>query len=232
MTILLLAALLPPLFLMIKIYKLDKVEKEPGGLIVKLLIFGVLTTVPAAFLEGFLISLVGGVISPKTTLFILVENFFCVGLVEEGVKYFALKKGSWNHPAFNYTFDGIVYAVAVSIGFAAAENVLYVMEYGMATAGVRAVTSIPGHCIFAIYMGISFSLAKYCEVHGNLPLRKKTSSQCHSDSDAAARILRFLRIHEGADLDHHFPGIHRGAGCGCLQEGERDGTARPATLIL
>ena len=36
MTILLLAALLPPLFLMIKIYKLDKVEKEPGGLIVKL----------------------------------------------------------------------------------------------------------------------------------------------------------------------------------------------------
>ena len=112
------------------------------------MIFGVLTTLPAAFLEGFLISLVGGVISPKTTLFILVENFFCVGLVEEGVKYFALKKGSWNHPAFNYTFDGIVYAVAVS-------------------------TSIPGHCIFAIYMGISFSLAKYCEVHGNLPLRKK-----------------------------------------------------------
>ena len=130
MTMLLLAALLPPLFLMIKIYKLDKVEREPGGLIVKLLIFGVLTTVPAAFLEGFLISLLGGVISPKTTLFILVENFFCVGLVEEGVKYFALKKGSWNHPAFNYTFDGIVYAVAVSIGFAAAENVLYVMEYG------------------------------------------------------------------------------------------------------
>lgn len=173
MTILLLAALLPPLFLMIKIYKLDKVEKEPGGLIVKFLIFGVLTTVPAAFLEGFLISLVGGVISPKTTLFILVENFFCVGLVEEGVKYFALKKGSWNHPAFNYTFDGIVYAVAVSIGFATAENVLYVMEYGLATAGVRAVTSIPGHCIFAIYMGISFSLAKYCEVHGNLSLRKK-----------------------------------------------------------
>lgn len=86
MTMLLLAALLPPLFLMIKIYKLDKVEREPGGLIVKLLIFGVLTTVPAAFLEGFLISLVGGVISPKTTLFILVENFFCVGLVEEGVK--------------------------------------------------------------------------------------------------------------------------------------------------
>lgn len=49
MTMLLLAALLPPLFLMIKIYKLDKVEREPGGLIVKLLIFGVLTTVPAAF---------------------------------------------------------------------------------------------------------------------------------------------------------------------------------------
>lgn len=66
MTILLLAALLPPLFLMIKIYKLDKVEREPGSLIVKLLIFGVLTTIPAAFLEGFLISLVGGVISPKT----------------------------------------------------------------------------------------------------------------------------------------------------------------------
>ena len=76
MTILLLAALLPPLFLMIKIYKLDKVEKEPGGLIVKLLIFGVLTTVPAAFLESLLIATVGSVISTKTTLFILVVSFF------------------------------------------------------------------------------------------------------------------------------------------------------------
>lgn len=176
MTILLTAALVPPLFLLVQVYRMDKVEKEPKSLIVKLFLFGVLTTIPAAIVESLAEGVLSGILSKETVLFILIDNFLCVGLVEELVKYMALKGVSWNHPAFNYTFDGIVYAVSVSIGFAAAENVLYVMgamNSGLATAAVRAVTSIPGHCIFAIYMGISYSLAKYYEDRGDLKLRQK-----------------------------------------------------------
>lgn len=173
MTILLTAALLPPLFLLIQIYRMDKVEKEPKRLIVKLLFFGILTTIPAALLESVAEGILPEILTPKTVIYILVDNFLCVALVEELVKYVALKRVSWNHPAFNYTFDGIVYAVSVSIGFAAAENILYVQDGGLATAVIRAVTSIPGHCIFAIYMGIAYSLAKYYETRGDLKLRQK-----------------------------------------------------------
>lgn len=173
MTILLTAALLPPLVLLIQIYRMDKVEKEPKGLIVKLFFFGVLTTIPAALVESLAEGVLPGILTPKTVLYILVENFLGVALVEELVKYIALKGVSWNHPAFNYTFDGIVYAVSVSIGFAAAENILYVQDGGLATAAIRAVTSIPGHCIFAIYMGVAYSLAKYYETRGDLMLRQK-----------------------------------------------------------
>lgn len=173
MTILLTAALVPPLFLLIQVYRMDKVEKEPKSLIVKLFLFGVLTTIPAAIVESLAEGVLSGILSKETVLFILIDNFLCVGLVEELVKYIALKGVSWNHPAFNYTFDGIVYAVSVSIGFAAAENILYVQEGGLSTAAIRAVTSIPGHCIFAIYMGIAYSLAKYYETRGDLKLRQK-----------------------------------------------------------
>lgn len=173
MTILLTAALVPPLFLLVQIYRMDKVEKEPKSLIVKLVFFGVLTTIPAALLESVAEGILPGILTPKTVSYILVDNFLCVALVEELVKYMALKGVSWNHPAFNYTFDGIVYAVSVSIGFAAAENILYVQGGGLGTAAVRAVTSIPGHCIFAIYMGIAYSLAKYYETRGDLKLRQK-----------------------------------------------------------
>lgn len=168
--ILLAAALIPPIVLMVIIYKEDKVEREPVSMIIRLLIFGGFMTIAAALIEGIALSAVQSVLNVHTITYRLVENFICVALVEEGVKYFALRKGSWNSPDFNYRFDGIVYAVAVSLGFAAVENVGYVFSYGLANAAVRAVTSIPGHCIFGIFMGINYSFAK---VAANRGLRGK-----------------------------------------------------------
>ena len=54
-----------------------------------------------------------------------------VGLIEEGCKFFFLYKKTWKNVNFNYTFDGIVYAVTVSLGFAAIENIIYVFNYGL-----------------------------------------------------------------------------------------------------
>ena len=44
---------------------------------------------------------------------------------------------AWRDPNFNYRFDGIVYAVFVSLGFAAFENISYVVGYGLTTAVAR-----------------------------------------------------------------------------------------------
>jgi len=78
-----------------------------------------------------------------------------------------LKRKSWRHPAFNYCFDGIVYAVFVSLGFAAYENILYVLHYGLSVALPRALLAIPGHASFAVTMGSYYGRAKRCEGRGD-----------------------------------------------------------------
>ena len=173
-TIVLLAALLPCVVLLYIIYRHDKIEKEPMGLLIKLFIFGCISTIPAMILE-----LVGSQallsigIREGTMLFYLVENFLVVALVEEGCKRFFLRLGSWRHPAFNFIFDGVVYSVFVSLGFAGAENIGYIAGYGLEIAPMRAVLSIPLHCICAIFMGHYYGFAKYCERRGDLRSMKK-----------------------------------------------------------
>jgi RsiW-degrading membrane proteinase PrsW (M82 family) len=90
-----------------------------------------------------------------------------VAAVEEGAKFFFLKRRTWRDPNFNYRFDGIVYAVFISLGFAAFENVSYVMGYGLTTALIRAVLAIPGHMGFAVFMGLFYGRAKLCADTGN-----------------------------------------------------------------
>ncbi|MGI6722436.1 MAG: PrsW family intramembrane metalloprotease [Anaerovoracaceae bacterium] len=169
MTVLLAAALIPPLFLIFQVYRIDRVEKEPLGLLIKLFIFGAIAVVPAVLLEmlGTDILLDGLFSGSGTLVRRIVENFIVVALVEEGCKRFFLKRGSWRHPAFDYCFDAIVYSVVVSLGFAALENIGYVFQYGLQVAAMRAVTSIPGHCIFGIFMGHYYGMARMADAWGD-----------------------------------------------------------------
>ena len=159
---LLLAALVPAAFLMVHVYRLDRIEKEPAGLLLKLALFGALSGLAAGAIEGALtrvldVTLGGGMLR------LMLENFLAVALVEEACKRWVVLKFAWNHPAFDYRFDAVVYCVFSALGFAALENILYVAEYGFAVAVSRALLSVPGHCFFAVYMGIYLGQAKMAE---------------------------------------------------------------------
>ena len=159
---LLLAALVPAAFLMVQVYRLDRIEKEPAGLLLKLALFGALSGLAAGAIEGALtrvldVTLGGGMLR------LVLENFLAVALVEEACKRWVVLKFAWNHPAFDYRFDAVVYCVFSALGFAALENILYVAEYGFAVAVSRALLSVPGHCFFAVYMGIYLGQAKMAE---------------------------------------------------------------------
>lgn len=159
---LLLAALVPAAFLMVQVYRLDRIEKEPAGLLLKLALFGALSGLAAAAIEGALtrvldVTLGGGMLR------LMLENFLAVALVEEACKRWVVLKFAWRHPAFDYRFDAVVYCVFSALGFAALENILYVAEYGFAVAVSRALLSVPGHCFFAVYMGIYLGQAKMAE---------------------------------------------------------------------
>lgn len=167
------AALLPALLLCNYIYKKDRVEKEPTFLLVKLLAAGAFACFPAAVVEGILEEVINnlfdnirgiGLSLPKLyTLYRLVTYFIGVALVEEWFKRFFLIKITKNDNNFNSLFDGMIYAIFVSLGFAALENVMYVTEYGWVNALMRAVLSVPGHMFFAVMMGYYYSRWKIFE---------------------------------------------------------------------
>lgn len=60
----------------------------------------------------------------------------------------------------------------VALGFAAFENVKYVYSYGFATGLVRAVTAVPGHAIFGVFMGYFYGYAKLSDYWGRDEDRK------------------------------------------------------------
>lgn len=165
--ILVLAAVLPAAYLMHYVWKEDTVEKEPCSLLASLIIFGVLAALAAMVLE---IVINGNILTsftyPSKISYIIIDAF-SVGLIEEGCKFFFLKKKTWKNPNFNYRFDGIVYAVFVSLGFAAFENILYVFSYGLETALFRALLAIPAHMGFAVFMGSHYGRAKGCSDIGD-----------------------------------------------------------------
>ena len=159
---LLLAALVPAAFLMVQVYRLDRIEKEPAGLLLKLALFGALSGLAAGAIEGALTRVLDVTLG-GSTLRLVLENFLAVALVEEACKRWVVLKFAWNHPAFDYRFGAVVYCVFSALGFAALENILYVAEYGFAVAVSRALLSVPGHCFFAVYMGIYLGQAKMAE---------------------------------------------------------------------
>lgn len=161
-------ALLPALALVVWIYKKDNVEREPVGLIFKTFAFGVVSAIPAVALELLFEVILEKFIQDKTALlYIIIDNFLGVALIEEYCKLRATKLAIWKKPAFNYKFDAIVYCVTAALGFAAIENILYVLEGGLSTAFMRALLSVPCHAIDGIIMGYFFGTAKEYERFGN-----------------------------------------------------------------
>lgn len=166
------AAIIPAIVLLRYIYKKDKLDKEPRGLIVKLVILGIISTVCAVLSETIGMNILYSVFPNDSLIKELILNFIVIALSEEGFKYVVLKRTTWKNPEFNCQFDALVYAVAVSLGFALWENIQYVFSYGFGTALVRAVTAVPGHACFGVLMGAWYGLAKKYENLGNLAKSK------------------------------------------------------------
>lgn len=166
---LLLASLAPVFIILFYIYFRDKYEKEPIGLLVKSLLAGMLTVIPILFVERWLMVAMPFTGRVGTAAY---QAFVVAGTTEELFKFLALYLLIWKSPSFNEKFDGIVYAVFVSLGFAAVENVLYVIQSGYQTALVRALTAVPAHALFGITMGYYLGIARMYEELRQSYLRK------------------------------------------------------------
>lgn len=154
----LIIALAPILIILVYVYIRDKYNKEPLGLLIKSLIAGTMITFPIIYTETYL-----GLkfYSESPVLAAAWNGFVVAAFTEESFKFIALYLLIWRNRNFDEKFDGIVYAVFISLGFAAVENIMYVYQYGHSTGVSRALTAVPAHAVFGIVMGYYFARSKF-----------------------------------------------------------------------
>ena len=158
---LLLSAIAPILFVLIFIYVMDKYEKEPVRLLLSNFFLGAIFSIIITTLLYVIIDIPLPLHDTTSVFEQFIKAFFVVGITEEFSKYIVVRYYAQPHKEFNEPFDGIVYAVMVSMGFAATENIMYVFQGGFEIAIIRAFTAVPAHATFAILMGYFMGKAKF-----------------------------------------------------------------------
>ena len=144
-------AIAPGVFLVIYFYLLDKYEPEPVRKVIASFFLGFLAAIIAIILELVFENLLLNSISGFMVQ--IIKAFIVVGLVEEFSKYLMVILGPYKSPHFNEVMDGIIYTVAVSLGFATLENIFYVFQGGFSVGIFRAFLSVPAHAFFSAIMG-------------------------------------------------------------------------------
>lgn len=162
--IILLTALLPIAILVYYINHKDRKSPEPTGQLVKAFFYGILS-IPLSFCMSIPLGLIGVYPAEATSILGSVSTaFFGAAIPEECAKFFMLWLLLRKNRYFDEKMDGIVYAVCVSLGFAALENIMYLFTNAESYVSVgiaRAIFAVPGHFCFGILMGYYYSLAKF-----------------------------------------------------------------------
>jgi protease PrsW len=150
-------SILVALFWLKRFRKMDKYEKEPERLIYFAFGAGALAIVPSAILESLvdISNLTGS--PPLPNLFVA---FLWVGIVEEFFKYLAVRLTVYRSNEFNEIMDGMIYMISAALGFAAAENVGYMLGFGFFVGLLRALLSYLGHVSFSAILGYYLGKAK------------------------------------------------------------------------
>jgi len=154
------AAIAPVIIILVYIYFRDKYEKEPIKQLIKALVAGMIIVIPILFTES-IIGDFGQSLNLSTRGYAFFTAFGVAAFSEESFKFLAFIFLIWRSKDYNERFDGIVYAVFISLGFAFVENVKYLMSYGTEIALMRGFLAVPGHALFGVTMGYYLSLSKF-----------------------------------------------------------------------
>lgn len=149
------AAIAPGIALLAFFYLRDRYETEPVHMVVRVFLFGSFIVLPIMVVQRGLLLGLGS--HPALSAFLISSA------VEEFMKWFVLYHIIYNHLEFDEPYDGIVYAVAVSLGFATVENIFYAWfeQLSLSTLFVRALLPVSGHALFGVIMGYYMGKAKF-----------------------------------------------------------------------
>lgn len=158
-------------------YLQDRVEPEPKHYVAGVALLGAFVAPPLA---RFLIDLAapaglgGGGLGPLA-LDRVVRAVLVVGVAEELAKYLVVRATIYRSPELDEPMDGILYATAAGIGFAAAQNAAMLGADGghifLGTGVADAVVATLAHACFGAVQGLALAKAKF----GGAGARKRTS---------------------------------------------------------
>ena len=159
MILVIITALIPVLILGWWIYKKDSQRPEPLRMLYKAFLYGVGSTFVTLVITSFM-SMAGVMIYDLGSFAGAVGTaLFAAALPEEISKLLMLWLFLRKNPYYDEYLDGIVYAACVGLGFAATENVMYLLQSPdwVGTGIVRGLTAVPAHFAIACAMGYFFS---------------------------------------------------------------------------
>lgn len=153
MLAMLMAASAPGFALLSFFYLKDKLETEPVYMVLRMFVAGAFLVFPVMVLQYTF----------KSSIFFIpsMQAFIVTAFPEEFFKWFIVFFLAYFHYNFNLQYDGIVYAVAVSLGFATVENIFYLSIYGVEHALFRALLPVSSHALFGVIMGYYLGKAKF-----------------------------------------------------------------------
>ncbi len=156
-------ALVPAVIWLAVFYLQDRLEPEPKGYVAGVFILGALlaSAVGQPLITGFfrVNTWTGGSLWLK-----LVAGILIVGVIQEFLKYAAVRYSVYGSQEYDQRIDGIIYGAAAGLGYATMLNVSYVISNGGVDLGIGAlriaITAL-AHASFAGVMGYFLGRAKF-----------------------------------------------------------------------
>lgn len=150
------AAIAPGIALLLYFYLRDNLQPEPVSMVIRSFLFGIFLVFPIMMLQYIM----------QTDWHwtnVWVQAIISSAFVEELFKWLVVYQTAYKHVEFDEPYDGIVYAVAISLGFATLENFFYLLLNGLNIAFWRALLPVSGHALFGIWMGYFLGKGKFTD---------------------------------------------------------------------
>lgn len=165
-------AIVPGLIWLVVFYQQDRAEPEPKHYVLGVFLLG------AVLAKLVALPLVHGILGVDAWIYsgrlgLIGGSVLVVGVVQEFLKYAAVRYTVYNSREFDEPLDGIVYASAAGLGFATMLNADYIIGYGgvdMRVGILWIVVNALAHASFAAVLGYIMGRAKFRKGSDALPL--------------------------------------------------------------
>ncbi len=167
------AAAIAPALLVLWLFVIADSRPEPARIVMGAVFFGALSTILAVVVELLLQKIIPLAGNPWLKSY--QDALLFAAAPEEAIKVSLIMLLSLRARDFDEPMDGVVYGAAVGLGFAALENVLYLLgdsAHWQSLAVVRGVLSVPFHGAVGVIAGAFIARARFGRAfgaHGHSP---------------------------------------------------------------